>query len=127
MGSAIHCRVGEKYKATYVYGQAVTGGLQEHGWAEVDDLVFDGVMQGFWPKEHYYRVNSARAWYRYSRDAVMYMRRRMRRPQENHWRWHHILGLPWAKSAHDPAIEPLLVDKTYCKPLKTARRQGNPP
>jgi hypothetical protein len=28
----------------------------------------------------------------------------------NHYLWHSILDLPWAKSAQDPTIEPLLVD-----------------
>ena len=102
-----------KHNAVYVFGEAVCGGLQQHGWVEIDDAtVFDGVMQNFYDKKGYYQSELARPWYRYTRDAVIYLRRLMRQKHGrfNHYCWHYILGLPWAKSAQDPTIEPLLVD-----------------
>ena len=107
-----------QHNAIYVFGEAVCGGLQQHGWVEIDDtVVFDGVMQEFYDKKGYYQSELARPWYRYTRDAVIFLRRlmRLKHGKFNHYRWHHILGLPWAKSAHDPAIEPLLVDGATAK------------
>jgi hypothetical protein len=102
-----------QHNAVYVFGEAVCGGWQQHGWVEIDDaIVFDGVMQNFYNKKGYYQSELARPWYRYTRDAVIFLRRLMRQKHGrfNHYLWHSILDLPWAKSAQDPTIEPLLVD-----------------
>jgi len=108
-------------QATFVYGEASSGGLQQHGWAEIDDVVFDGVMQEFHTKSGYYRVNCARVWYRYTRDAVMFMRRIMRRGGKyDMWDWHNILSLPSAKSAQDPTIKPLVIDADAARRFLTA-------
>lgn len=117
-----------QHNAVYVFGEAVCGGLQQHGWVEIDDaIVFDGVMQEFYDKKGYYQSELARPWYRYTRDAVKYLRRlmRLKHGRFNHYCWHHILGLPWAKSAHDPTIEPLLIDGAMAKAwfLKNGRGQ----
>jgi hypothetical protein len=98
--------------ALYVFGQAVGGGFNQHGWVEIDDrVVFDGVMQQFYDKSGYYSAESATPWYHFTRPAVMFLNRQMRRDNSLTYRWDWELGLPWAK---DP-LNPLLVDLERAK------------
>jgi hypothetical protein len=98
--------------ALYVYGNAACGGFNEHGWVEIEDrVVFDGVMQQFYDKAGYYASEAATAWYRFTRPAVMFVNRQMRKDSSLTYRWDWELSLPWAK---DP-LNPLLVDLERAK------------
>jgi hypothetical protein len=45
----------------YVFGEAVGGGIGQHGWVEIEDrVVFDGVMQQFYERAGYYSAEKAR-------------------------------------------------------------------
>lgn len=98
--------------ALYVLGATIGGGFGQHGWVEIEDrVVFDGVMQQFYDKAGYYAAESATPWYRFTRPAVMFVNRKMMRDSSLSYRWHCVLGLPWAR---DPT-NPLLVDLERAK------------
>jgi len=61
--------------AEYILGEALSGGLGQHGWVEFEDLVFDPVLQEWYRKEGYYASEHAKPWYRFSRPATMYLAR----------------------------------------------------
>jgi len=84
--------------AEYVLGQALSGGLGEHGWVEYDDLVFDPVLQEWYRKEGYYASESATPWYRFSRPATIYLARQMDKLADSTYRWDRWLQLPWGKN-----------------------------
>jgi hypothetical protein len=84
--------------AEYILGEAVIGGLGQHGWVEFEDLVFDPVLQEWYPKEGYYASACANPWYRFSRPATMYLARRMDKLPEFTYRWDCWLNLPWGKN-----------------------------
>lgn len=111
-------------QALYVLGEAIGGGLQQHGWVEIDNaVVFDGVMQQFYDKAGYYAAELARPWYRFTRPAVMLIRRTLGKHEGWTYRWDWELDLPWAK---DPA-NPLLVDLACAKKClreRHGRRSG---
>jgi hypothetical protein len=111
-------------QAMYVLGEATCGGLQQHGWVEIDDVVFDGVLQEFYSKAGYYKSECARAWYRFDRQATMLIDRTLRRQETWLYRWDLELRLPWAKSATDPTAEVLLIDKSAAKGYLTARKKA---
>jgi hypothetical protein len=98
-------------QALYVLGETIDGGFGQHGWVEIDDVVFDGVMQQFYSKQGYYAAESARPWYRFTRPAVMFLHRQMRKNPSLTYRWDHWLNLPWA----DDPLNPLLVDLERAK------------
>jgi hypothetical protein len=96
----------------YVFGKAALGGIgQWHGWVEIGDVVFDGVLQEFYGKDGYYASEHAEALYRFTRGAAMYLDRTLtRRGLTNRWDAH--LGLPsWA----DP-------DRTVLHDLDSVKR-----
>jgi hypothetical protein len=98
--------------ALYVFGEAVCGGFQQHGWVELEDrVVFDGVMQQFYDRAGYYASEKAWAWYRFTRPAVMFMKREMSKDLTISYRWDGVLDLPWAS---DPS-NLLLVDLERAK------------
>jgi LmbE family N-acetylglucosaminyl deacetylase len=101
--------------ALYVFGETSGGGLGQHGWVEIDDrVVFDGVMQQFYDKAGYYDVEFARPWYRFTRPAVMYLRRKTGGDS----RWGLALGLPWAKDPKNPLLVDLADAKEYLRQMK---------
>jgi hypothetical protein len=58
----------------YVFGRAVCGGIQEHGWVELPaNVVFDGVLQRFYDLGRYYESEYAMPWYRFTRPAVVWL------------------------------------------------------
>ena len=92
----------------YVVGEAYVGGHGLHAWVELpNDLVFDGVMQRFYPRAAYYDRQNARVYYRYTGAAAVQIHRALDRKfgDEATWAWHHYLGLPWGD-----ASAPLLID-----------------
>lgn len=91
-------------QAHYVFGEALCGGLQQHGWVEIDDVVFDGVQQEFYSRQAYYKSELVFAWYRYTRRATMLLHRRQqkREDQSYAYRWDAWLKLPWATSGTPP-------------------------
>jgi hypothetical protein len=91
--------------ALYVLGKAVCGGLQQHGWVEIGDVVFDGVMQEFYSKQGYYQSELAEPWYRFTRKATMWIDRMNRRQEEWSYRWDCVLGLPRANFANPELID----------------------
>jgi hypothetical protein len=102
----------------YVFGEAVCGGLQQHGWVELPgNVVFDGVLQRFYDLAKYYESELARPWYKFTRTAVVWLS--AQRPP--HWRWDAWLGLPWAKSAMDRTAEVLVVDKKDAQAFLAAK------
>ena len=68
--------------AEYILGDAVMGGLGQHGWVEFEGLVFEPVLQEWYQKERYYAAEFANPWYRFSRPATLYLARRMRKLPE---------------------------------------------
>ena len=84
--------------AEYILGEALSGGLGQHGWVELEDLVFDPVLQEWYRKEGYYTSESANPWYRFSRPATMYLARQMYKLPEYTYRWDWWLQLPWGKN-----------------------------
>lgn len=82
----------------YILGDALSGGLGQHGWVEYEDLVFDPVLQEWYWKEGYYASESANPWYRFSRPATMYLARHMEKLPEFTYRWDWWLCLPWGKN-----------------------------
>ena len=84
--------------AEYVLGDALSGGLGQHGWVEYEDLVLDPVLQEWYWKEGYYALESANPWYRFSRPATMYLARQMDKLPEYTYRWDWWLKLPWGKN-----------------------------
>lgn len=84
--------------AEYILGEAVSGGLGQHGWVEFEDLVFDPVLQEWYRKEGYYASERAKPWYRFSRPATMYLARRMYKLPQFTYRWDCWLILPWGNN-----------------------------
>lgn len=84
--------------AEYILGEALSGGFGQHGWVEVEDLVFDGVLQEWYRKDGYYASERANPWYRFSRPATMYLARQMDKLPEFTYRWDCWLRLPWGKN-----------------------------
>jgi len=90
--------------AHYVLGEARCGGRQQHGWVEIDDVVFDGVQQEFFSRQAYYESESVYAWYRFTRRATMLLHRRQqkREGQSRSYLWDAWLGLPPASRDTPP-------------------------
>lgn len=84
--------------AEYILGDALGGGFGQHGWVELEDLVFDGVLQEWYQKEDYYALEHAKPWYRFSRPATMYLQRQMYKLPKYTYRWDWWLHLPWGKN-----------------------------
>jgi hypothetical protein len=97
----------------YVFGRSLGGGFGNHGWVELPgNVLFDGVLQRFYDRTGYYRIEFAMPWYRYTRTAVLWLLDQLKRDDGTiNWRWHLTLGLPWANSAHDRNAQALLVDR----------------
>jgi hypothetical protein len=76
--------------------------------------VFDGVLQEFYTLRGYYDTEHAKCWYRYTRKAAMWIDSTNRRhnPQLWSYRFHDLLGLPWADFSN-----PLLIDLEMAKRL----------
>jgi hypothetical protein len=91
--------------ALYVLGEAVCGGFQQHGWVEIGDVVFDGVQQEFYSKEGYYQSELGRPWYRFTRQATLWIDRLSKRHCNYLYRWDWVLGLPWADFANPELID----------------------
>lgn len=92
----------------YVLGEALCGGIQQHGWVELPgNIVFDGSLQRFYDRAKYYQSEHARPWYRFTRSAVIWILEQ-RLPS---WRWDFCLRLPWAKSATDSTADALIIDR----------------
>jgi hypothetical protein len=85
-----------------VLGEAVCGGIQQHGWVELKDgdreVVFDAVLQTFYDKAGYYQSEHVWAWYRFDRQATMWISRRQHRQEHCSYRWDCMLGLPVSQS-----------------------------
>jgi hypothetical protein len=96
-------------EALYVLGEAACGGLGQHGWVEIGDVVFDGVLQEFYAKAGYYESEHARPWYRFTRPATMWIDQMGRgwNTLKDHWtyRWDGLLGLPWADYSNPALID----------------------
>ena len=84
--------------AEYILGDALGGGFGPHGWVELEDLVFDPVLQEWYRKEGYYASEHAKPWYRFSRPAAMYLARHMYKLAECTFRWDWWLDLPWGNN-----------------------------
>jgi hypothetical protein len=84
--------------AEYILGEAATGGRGQHGWVEFEDLVFDPVLQEWYRKDGYYSSEFADPWYRFSRQATMYLDRRMNKLPAFNYRWDCWLRLPLGKN-----------------------------
>jgi hypothetical protein len=97
----------------YVFGRSLGGGLGNHGWVELPgNVLFDGVLQRFYDRSEYYRIEFAMPWYRYTRTAVLWLLEQLKRDDGTiNWRWDLTLGLPWANSAHDRNVQALLLDR----------------
>jgi hypothetical protein len=108
-------------QALYVLGEALGGGLGQHGWVEIDDLVFDGVLQEFYSKSGYYELALARPWYRFDRKATMWVDRLRSRQKGdlNTYRFDHLLRLPWADYSNPQTLD-LDLAKRYLKATATA-------
>jgi hypothetical protein len=64
-------------------------GRMGHAWVELpDDVVFDGVAQGFYTRESYYRVMAAKPLVSFSWTAAQ----RQRRQQGHYGPWHQVEG-----------------------------------
>lgn len=87
----------------YVFGNALSGGMGEHGWVELpDDIVFDGVLQRFYNRARYYELERVKVWYRFTRSAAVWLRQQ----DLDTYRWDVHLWLPFA----EPDKPPLLID-----------------
>jgi hypothetical protein len=97
----------------YVFGTSLGGGFGNHGWVELPgNVLFDGVLQRFYDREAYYRIEFAMPWYRFTKTAVLWLLEQLKRDDGTiNWRWDLPLGLPWANSAHDRNAQALLVDR----------------
>lgn len=113
-------RIALAHDAVYVFGEAMCGGLGQHGWVEIEGrVVFDGVQQQFYTKEGFYASDHARPWYRFTRPAVVALWRRKQFRQN--FRWDHPLGLPWAADPENPLTVTLEMVKDI---LGKKTRQG---
>jgi hypothetical protein len=99
-------------QAEYYYGECLMGGLHNHGWVEIGDVVFDGVLQDFYTKEGYYKAQIVKPWYRFDRQATMWIDRMSKRNADWSYRWDHVLDLPWSDYTTLPLIT-LEVAKAY--------------
>lgn len=106
-------------QALYVLGEAACGGIGQHGWVEIDDVVFDGVYQEFYRRDAYYQSEYARVWYRFTRPATLWLHRMCRRQGQWTWRWDLELGLPWADFDN-----PMLLDLEMAKRYWYGKRAG---
>lgn len=84
--------------AEYILGDALGGGVGQHGWVELEDLVFDPVLQEWYRKEGYYASEYAKPWYRFSRPATMYLVRQMEKLPDYNYRWDRWLQLPFGRN-----------------------------
>jgi hypothetical protein len=98
----------------YVFGTSFGGGMRgNHGWVELPgNVVFDGVLQRFYDRSEYYRIEVAMPWYRFARTAVLWLLKQLTGDDGTiNWRWDVTLHLPRADSAHDRSAQALLVDR----------------
>jgi hypothetical protein len=89
-------------QAEFVFGEALLGGLHRHGWVEIDGIVFDGVLQEFYSRDGYYKAQCVKPWYRYDRQATLYMDNMSKRYADSTYEWHFLLSLPWSKYVNLP-------------------------
>lgn len=99
-------------QALYVYGEAVCAGINQHGWVEIDDVVFDAVQQEFYTKEGYYKSELVRPWYKFTRPATLWIDRLSKRKADYSYRWPSVLLLPWADFNNPQTID-LATAKQY--------------
>jgi hypothetical protein len=92
-------------QAEYFIGQAVCGGLQQHGWVEIEGFVFDGVMQEFYTKQGCYASQIVKPWYRFSRQATLWIDRLSKKHCHWTYRWDWVLELPWSRYVDLPLID----------------------
>lgn len=75
-------------------------GFYRHGWVELPgNIVFDGVLQKFYPKAAYYKRAGARPWYKYDAVAVPMIWANIPLGPDGLVHcgdWHTFLRLPWA-------------------------------
>jgi hypothetical protein len=95
-------------QALYVLGEARCGGRQQHWWVELKhggrEVVFDAVMQTFYAKAGYYQSEHVWAWYRFDRQATMWISRRQHRQEHWSYRWDNVLDLPFAERDEPPML-----------------------
>lgn len=104
----------------YVLGEALCGGLQQHGWVELPgNIVFDGVLQRFYDQTKYYLSEFAKPWYRFTPSAVQWLLGQRLKS----WRWDCELKLPWADCAHNPNAAVLVVDLEKAQAFLQAKRR----
>jgi hypothetical protein len=114
---------------TYVFGEAISGGLQQHGWVEIGDVVFDGVQQEFYSRPAYYETERVVVWYRFTRKAAMLLHRQQKRlpDQSRAYRWDDWLGLPWADTSNPMTVTEAmareLCSRSPCFPARPAKRR----
>jgi hypothetical protein len=104
----------------YYLGEATCGGIQQHGWVEIDDVVFDGVMQEFYTRSGYYS-QGVRPWYRFDRQATLWIDRLSKRHAGLSYRWDWVLGLPWSDYVSLPLID-LETAKAYWQKEQERRK-----
>jgi hypothetical protein len=97
-------RLHPEVEAHYYFGQAALGGLHNHGWVEIGDVVFDGVMQDFYARAGYYEDQCVRPWYRFDRRATLWTERMSKRHAGWCYRWDWVLNLPWSDYVTLPLI-----------------------
>lgn len=103
----------------YVYGSSLGGGMGNHGWVELPgNVLFDGVLQRFYDKTEYYRIEYAMPWYRFTRTAVLWLL-----DQHMPWCWDMTLLLPWADSAHDRNVQARLIDRKAAQKYLAAAQE----
>jgi hypothetical protein len=91
-------------QAEYLFGEAACGGLEQHGWVEIDGVIFDGVMQEFYTRSGYYS-EGVRPWYRFDRQATLWIDRMSKRHAGGSYRWDSVLRLPWSDYVSLPLID----------------------
>jgi hypothetical protein len=92
-------------QAEYFIGQAACGGCQQHGWVEIEGIVFDGVMQDFYTKQGYYASQKVKPWYRFSREATLWIDPLSKKHCDWSYRWDCVLDLPWSRYVDLPLID----------------------
>ncbi len=107
----------QEHNAVYVIGTAVCGGVNQHGWVEIEDrIVFDGAQQQFYTKKGFYDSESATPLYRFTRPAVIALCRRQE-VSENLYLWERLLDLPRAKAL----VHPVTVTLDMAKEILSKR------
>jgi hypothetical protein len=84
--------------AQLVHGTVVSPGERDpigHAWVELADVVFDGVTQGFYTRESYYRLAAAQPLAKYSWTQA----RRLRKQHDHLGPWHEVIGAESAESS----------------------------